>query len=310
MLASDDGGLATKLPFMPRTLTDEHSARSEPRPFSQAFIWPWWRRCAAVAAAALGLIGVPDVVLAQPRPAPVQALEKQGLTVVGSFPSQGGLSAYAAFVGQRPVALYLTPDGKHVIAGTLFDADGKNLTSAALEKAVSKPMTDGIWRQLEKSRWIADGRDVAPRTVYVFTDPNCPYCNKLWADARPWVDAGKVQLRHVMVGILTPTSEAKAAALLSAKDPVAALAAYERDHMASTAKALAGGRPRPLSDDGLKPLSSIPAALQTQLDANAKLMAAYGLQATPALIWRDDKGVVQMSQGVPEGGLTAVLGAL
>ena len=46
----------------------------------------------------------------------------------------------------------------------------------------------------------------APGTVYVFTDPNCPYCSKFWADARPWVDSGAVVLRHVMVGILTPTS--------------------------------------------------------------------------------------------------------
>ena len=65
------------------------------------------------------------------------------------------------------------------------------------------------WRQLEASHWIADGRDGA-RVVYVFTDPNCPYCNKLWSEARPRVAAGKIQLRHVIVGILTPTRPGKA----------------------------------------------------------------------------------------------------
>ena len=246
--------------------------------------------------------------LGQERPAPLRALEKQGVTVVGSFPAPGGLTAWAAYTGQQPVALYATPDGKHVIAGTMLDAEGKNLTRESLEKAVRGPMSAGLWKQIESSAWIADGEAKAPRTVYVFTDPNCPYCNKFWADTRPWVDSGKVMLRHVMVGILTPTSSAKAAALLADKNPSAALAAYERGHAAANAKTLASGRPKPLGDTGLKPLASIPAAIQAQLDANEKLMAAWGLQATPAMVWRDSSGAVQMRTGAPEGALTEILG--
>ncbi|MDP2867560.1 thiol:disulfide interchange protein DsbG [Methyloversatilis sp.] len=247
-------------------------------------------------------------IAAPALPAALQALEKKGLTIVGTFPSPGGLTAYAAHAGTEPVALYVTPDGKHVIAGTLFDATGTNLTTARLEKVLAKPMTDAVWEQLEKSHWIADGRADAPRTVYVFTDPNCPYCNKLWADARPWVDAGKVQLRHIMVGILTPTSAAKAAALLGDRNPVAALDAYERGHVASTAKTLASGRPKPLGDESLKPLAVVPAALAVKLDANAALMAAYGLGATPAVVWKDAKGSVQMRQGAPESDLATIFG--
>ena len=269
---------------------------------------PPFRLRLAAPAIALCLTAASAAAATPPHPAALQALEKQGLTIVGTFPSPGGLTAYAAYTGQTPVALYMTPDGKHVIAGTLFDAEGKNLTSGALEKLVGKAMADAVWTQLEKSHWIADGRDGAPRTVYVFTDPNCPYCNKLWSDARPWVDAGKVQLRHVMVGILTPTSAGKAAALLNDKNPAAALDAYERAHVASNEKSLASGRPKPLGDDGVKPLSIVPPALQARLDANAKLMASYGLQATPAVVWRDAKGSVQMRQGLPEGELTAIFG--
>ncbi len=248
------------------------------------------------------------VFAAPPLPAPLQALEKKGLSLVGKFPSPSGMTAYAAHAGTEPMALYLMPDGKHVIVGTLFDATGKNLTVAGLEKVLAQPMTEAVWSKLEKSHWIADGREDAPRTVYVFTDPNCPYCNKLWADARPWVDAGKVQLRHVMVGILTPTSAGKAAALLGDKNPAAALDAYERRHVASNAKTLASGRPKPLGDDSLKPLSVVPAGIAAQLDANDALMASYGLQATPALVWKDAKGVVQMRQGAPESELAAIFG--
>ena len=247
--------------------------------------------------------------LGQERPAALRALEKQGVTVVGSFAAPGGLTAWAAYTGQQPVAFYATPDGKHVIAGTMLDAEGKNLTRESLDKAVRGPMSAGLWKQIESSAWIADGEAKAPRTVYVFTDPNCPYCNKFWADARPWVDSGKVMLRHVMVGILTPTSSAKAAALLAEKNPAAALAAYERGHAAENAKALSSGRPRPLGHDGLKPLANIPAAIQAQLDANEKLMNAWGLQATPAVVWRDQTGSVQMRTGAPEGALAEIFGS-
>lgn len=247
---------------------------------------------------------------AQARPETLRALEGKGITVVGSFPAAGGLTAWAAFKGQTPLAFYATPDGKHMVVGTMLDAKGDEVNQIALEQAVAKPMTDGAWAQVERSKWIADGSDKAPKIVYVMTDPNCPYCNKLWSDARPWVDSGKVQLRHIMVGILTPTSAGKAAALLTDKNPSAALDAHERANVAANAKMMAAGRPKPLSNDGLKPLATIPPAIETQLDTNAKLMASLGLQATPALIWRDAKGMLQTRTGAPDNALPAIFGPL
>lgn len=262
---------------------------------------------AAIALATLSLAAISAPGSSQ-VPAAVQALEKKGVTIVGTFPAPGGLTAWAGYAGQHPVALYVTPDGKHVIAGTMFDADGKEAAEDALEKAVRGPMTSGAWKQLESAHWIQDGKADAPRTVYVFTDPNCPFCNKFWADARPWVDSGKVVLRHVIVGMLTPTSPGKAAALLSDKNPAAALAAYERANAQSNKENMQGGRPRPLADDGLKPLASIPPAIQAQLAANEKLMASLGLEATPAMVWRDASGAIQVRTGAPDSVLPVVLG--
>ena len=265
---------------------------------------------ALAATAAVGIAGVvTQVVVAAPeRPAALQALEKQGVTIVGTFPAPGGLTAWAGYIGQRPLSMFVTPDGKHVIAGTLLDAQGEEVAEAALEKTVRGAMTAGAWSKLESSHWIEDGKKDAPRTVYVFTDPNCPYCNKFWADARPWVDSGKVVLRHVMVGILTPTSAGKAAALLAAKDPAAALSAYERGHMEQNGKSIASGRVRPLADAGLKPLEDIPADIERKLTANHRLMASLGLQATPAMVWRDANGAVQMRTGAPPSEIPAILG--
>ena len=223
------------------------------------------------------------------RPAALRSLEERGVTIVGTFPAPGGLTAWAGFIGQRPLAFYATPDGKHVIAGTLLDAAGNEVAKGALDKAVAQQMTPGVWKQLESSKWIEDGKKGAPRTVYVFTDPNCPFCHKFWSDARPWVDGGKVVLRHVMVGVLTPTSPGVAAALLVDKDPSAALSAHERGH-------------------GVQPMPRIPPAVQAQLEENEQLMASLGIQGTPGIVWRDASGALQVRAGADPSALPLILG--
>jgi thiol:disulfide interchange protein DsbG len=187
-------------------------------------------------------------------------------------------------------------------------------TNAAAQPASKPPAeavaaTDSRWTALQQGHWLADGRDDAPRKVYVFTDPNCPYCTKLWSDARPWVESGKVQLRHLIVGILTPSSPGKAATILSDKDPAARLAAYEAAHAFSVSTMLASGPAHPTEDAALKPLAPIPARDQAILSGNARLMQSFGLQATPGVVFIDEQGHVQARQGVPPGVLASVLGA-
>lgn len=265
------------------------------------------RRARAVFAGAVLVAGAAH---AQQPPAPVAALAQHGIEILGTFPAPGGLTAWAAHAGDRPVALYATPDGKHVIVGTMFDAEGRDVTQAALEQAIEPALSDKLWSALEQSAWVADGDAKAARIVYVFTDPNCPYCNKLWADARPWVETGKVQLRHIPVGILTASSEGKAAAILAASDPAKALHDHEAGHVASNTRALAAGERKPLDERGIQPLADIPAEIAARLNANETLMAQWGLRATPAIVWREEGGRVRKRTGAPPALLPQLFGAL
>ncbi|WPE50921.1 thiol:disulfide interchange protein DsbG [Pseudomonas aeruginosa] len=141
-------------------------------------------------------------------------------------------------------------------------------------------LTGGTPRTIEGPLYVAD----APRVVYLFSDPNCPYCTMFWEQARPWVDAGKVQLRHIMVGIIREDSEAKSAALLASKDPQKALHDHEQAGKAST----------------LKPLAKIPAAVRKQLAGNMELMESMGAAATPAIFYLNAEGRMQQQQGAPQ----------
>jgi len=230
------------------------------------------------------------------RPAVLQGIEKHGFEVMGEFDAPGGLRGFAGLVGgQQPAAAYVTADGKNVMVGTLFNEKGEDVGAAPLEKLVEKPMSDKIWNKLDGSAWVRDGRADAPRVVYTFSDANCPYCHRFWEAARPWVDSGKVQLRHVMVGVIREDSPAKAAAILGAPNPSAVFLQNEHD----------------FSKGGIKPAAKITPELANKLDANQVLMVELGFQGTPGILFRDAEGIVQRVSGMPQGeDMEKVMGAV
>ena len=120
--------------------------------------------------------------------------------------------------------------------------DGRDASAGRRARHLGRPRAQ---------HWIADGRDDAPRKVYVFMDANCKYCTKFWSDARPWVNAGKVQLRHVMVAVIAPTSPGKAATLLADPDPAKRLSAFEQAHAFGVVRMMAGGPRHSLEDPSL-----------------------------------------------------------
>ncbi|GAA0561547.1 thiol:disulfide interchange protein DsbG [Halomonas salifodinae] len=223
-------------------------------------------------------------------PAPIAALERQGLTIHGSFDAPGGLTGYAGSYQGREFAAYLLADGEHVIVGTLQDGEGNDLNAEPLERLVRAPQDAQTWAELEASTWIADGSDDAERIVYTFTDTRCPYCKAFWEQTRPWIEAGEVQLRHIMVGVLSSQSPREAIALLASGDPGAALA----DHQA-------GGE--------IAPLERLPRDLEEALYENQQLMHGLGIMATPGILYRQGE-LVELAQGLPaEDALDRVMGS-
>lgn len=142
---------------------------------------------------------------------------------------------------------------------------------------------DAIWQSLEDSHWVQDGADDAETIIYTFTDPNCPYCDKFREQAAPWIESGRVQLRHIMVGIIKPSSTPKAATILGSDDP--------ETRLADNRKAYESG--------GIQPDDKIVKEAEGQVRENNFLMRDLGARATPTTIYRDDEGELAAKQGAP-----------
>lgn len=226
-------------------------------------------------------------------PEVVSRLEQHGVDIVGEFQTPGGLRAFAGIAQQQPIAVYLTPDEEHVIIGTMLDKSGMDMTHGPLTEASLAPWTNKTWSALERTRWVADGNDAAPRVIYMFTDPNCPFCNKFWKQARPWVEGGHVQIRHILVGILTQTSPGKAAAILESANPAEALREHETAGI----------------DGGISALDSIDTDTAEVLNMHAQLMEQLQIQGTPGIFYFDAENKLQIQRGAPlDDDLEMILG--
>lgn len=236
---------------------------------------------------------LPASVYAEELPAPVKAIEKQGITIIKSFEAPGGMKGYLGKYQDMGVTIYLTPDGKHAISGYMYDEKGKNLSNTLIEKEIYAPAGREMWQQMEKVNWIQDGKKDAPVVVYVFADPFCPYCKQFWQQARPWVESGKVQLRTLLVGVIKPESPATAAAILAAKDPVKTWHDYEAS----------GGKMK------LNVSGEISTLQRQTLQANEKLMDDLGANVTPAIYYMSPQQTLQQAVGLPDQKtLTLIMG--
>jgi thiol:disulfide interchange protein DsbG len=230
------------------------------------------------------LLGLSLSAVAAPYPKPIQSLIDDGLRIEKSFPAVSGLTGWVVAQNNRYFVVYTTADKKTLIAGNLIGEDGRDLSAVDAEKYVPAPDHSAAYQALTSARTIKEGKGgKGVRPLYVFFDPNCPYCQKLWQALQSYESAG-LQVQWVPVAYLGPTSQPKAARMLASADSTAAF----RAHM------------QRFGQDRTVPAEATASADVTQaLERNLALMHEFGMQGTPALVWQDDAGQVRTLVGLP-----------
>ena len=111
------------------------------------------------------------------------------------------------------------------------------------------------------------GSPMSVRTVYVFFDSQCPHCAALWKSARPLKSQAK--FIWIPVALIGKTSEGQGAAILAAKDPVAAMDEHEASMSAQKG--------------GLSAMGDLDAQ-RAQVLKNTALMTRFGFASVPAIV--------------------------
>lgn len=143
-----------------------------------------------------------------------------------------------------------------------------------------------LFAVLEKTDAVVEGAATPKRVLYVFWDANCYYCNLTWRALQYYEKAG-LQVRWVPVAYQKDNSAALAAAVMGARDRVAALRENETRYRAKS------------YDGGIRAAAKVPADLAIELEENMTLMGRFGMSGTPALVWKDAKGGVRTNLGMP-----------
>ena len=167
--------------------------------------------------------------------------------------------------------------------GTTRVAAGILALFMAVAVAHARPSFDSrLWTFVRHTAAIREGRN--PVRLYVFFDPNCPYCHDLYETLQPIIGSEKLGVGWVPVGILALSSYGKAAALLEAAHPAAAMARME----AGFHEGHGAIRPRRAT-----------ALVARGLLYNFRLFEAVGAQGVPFLVYKTRAGHVHTVTGDP-----------
>lgn len=209
-----------------------------------------------------------------------------GMVGVVVAPAEGGN-------GQKGIA-WMSPDGTVLFPGPALNNKGENVTERFAKEQLGqpeKPDTSAVNKAdlLKRAADASTGSFVQGKSGPVVTaivDLNCSHCNTFFAGAQPLVDSGKLRVRYVLAGFLTSSSVPKAAAVLGAKDKVAAMKKAEADFAKN-----GQGSPAP----SFKPEH------EATVKANNDLLAATGEPSTPYLLYCE-KGSQQVhgEPGAPQ----------
>lgn len=217
-------------------------------------------------------------------PVPLELAKKSGtLDVFKSFPAAGGLTGWLVQDKNagKYLVVYTTADKEVLLAGMALDKTGANLTSLYAEKYVPQPDYSVALEEFTRyATTVVDGSPKAKAEITVIFDANCGYCKAMHKLVQPAVDAGELRVTYVPVAILGGDSDLKAAGILAAKSPSAALDAAVEGHAET-------------SNDK---------ALLAKVLANTALMKKHGFSGTPGVLYKgkkDGQETVFVANGVP-----------
>ncbi len=257
----------------------------------------------------------------------IGTLSKNTASVVRIYPGPDGLVGviFKNPSGSMRV-VWMTPHGAAIVPGPVITAAGQDLTRIAQTAvdAVAKVPTAGatspdpgiapitpalpqvpaarpaagqspLGKKMSADDFLLMSRHLksiaigsGSREIWIYFDPNCVFCNRLWEEMKPY--AGEVTAHWIPVGFLKKDdSLRKATGILEARTPVMALRENEDRFDSGTEE---GGYPNPSKIDV--------GAERAVATSTIGLGQATGELATPTIVFRGKDGKAHSVMGLPQ----------
>lgn len=182
--------------------------------------------------------------------------------------------------GQQNLLGWTNASGDFFIPGPFFNSEGVDITKDMMHKYGGLAAPKDVADQIQDVGFVAGTKGPI---VTAFFEPYCGYCNQLFEKIAPKIDAGELRVRFVMVGFLAEDSLGRAADIVNASNPYAALKTWEGTKDKSKVK------PSTASEEQ-----------KSKILQNNMTMNKAGQSGTPALVFCDKNGDVQISSGMPQ----------
>jgi thiol:disulfide interchange protein DsbG len=169
---------------------------------------------------------------------------------------------------------------------TLLSACSKDDTSAPAASAANVTTPIEAAQALDvlaaQGKGFAAGKILSANAVYVLFDPQCPHCARLWEASMPLHTS--VKFVWLPVAIMNAKSAPQGAAIMTATNPVQAMAAHETSLLAGSGGTAASAEIAP----------DVLAAIKT----NTALLERLGATSVPYIVARHQRsGQVVMQAG-------------
>ncbi len=217
-------------------------------------------------------------------PKPLESLVSLGAAkIIKTFRAPAGLQGYLVAQGGQYEVLYGLRG--YLLVGGLISPSGQNETGVLYNKYAPKPDYKKVAGSLAQDRYLVRDGHKGPR-IYVFEDPNCIFCHKLFVALAPFIRNGQLTVDWVPVGFLKPDSAGKAAAILEARNRLAELDQDENRFNSAT------------EEGGIAPAKPT-AAVARALNAHLHEMQVLHANGTPTLLYQVKTGQWASSVGMP-----------
>ena len=141
------------------------------------------------------LVFLPQAIMADANKAEQRIRDKLATLVPGTVPDTIKITPikdlYEVVFGAQ--VMYFSADARYMFQGNLLDLDAReDLTEKTRGKARKK-----VLDKVSKDEMIIFSPKKSLHTITVFTDIDCPYCRKLHAEMKEYIDAG-IEVRYLL----------------------------------------------------------------------------------------------------------------